>query len=95
MWMVQSLKFGQLWAKIDRCRGSFTSKMNVGHPHPKERILISEVCNKKPYPLECIFSNIDMASIAMQATISTDILEEEIKDCIFNMHVAYKEKINK
>lgn len=31
--------------------------------------------NQETNPLECIFSNIDIASIAMQATISTDILK--------------------
>lgn len=30
--------------------------------------------NKNCYPLECIFSNMEIASIAMHATISMDIL---------------------
>ena len=30
-----------------------------------------------PYPRECTFSKMDIASIAMHATISTDMLKQE------------------
>jgi hypothetical protein len=36
--------------------------------HCQERIR-----EKNKYPFECIFSNMEIASIAIQATISTDI----------------------
>jgi hypothetical protein len=43
---------------------------------------MEQMHDMKTYPLECIFSRIEIASTAMQATISVDILHEPTKKSI-------------
>jgi hypothetical protein len=54
-----------------------------------KRKLAAELLLKKSHPLECIFSSIEMASMAMQATISMDILKLKRKE----VNIGYIENI--
>ena len=55
-----------------KAKQALPSSYNMGELQPTE---INIDKRNKVYPLECIFSKMEIASIAMHATISMDILK--------------------